>query len=45
MPSKGVGIRASNKPFSEYDRKPGDVMGHYWRIPTAHGRELRTVQH
>ena len=29
--------------MSEYDRKPGDVMGHYWRIPTAHGRELRTV--
>jgi hypothetical protein len=43
MPSKGVGIGASNRPFSEYERRPGDVMGHYWRIPAAHGRELRTV--
>jgi phage terminase large subunit GpA-like protein len=41
MPSKGVGVTAANKPFSEYDRHPGDMAGHYYRIPAAHGRELR----
>ena len=43
MPSKGQGITAGNKPMSEYERRPGDVQGHYYRIPAAHGRELRIV--
>ncbi|MEI8376801.1 MAG: terminase gpA endonuclease subunit, partial [Planctomycetota bacterium] len=43
MPSKGIGISAANKPMSEYERKPGDVQGHYWRIPATTGRELRIV--
>ena len=44
MPSKGVGIRAADKPFSEYRRKRADQNGFYWRIPSTHGtRELRTV--
>jgi phage terminase large subunit GpA-like protein len=44
MPSKGVGVGASHKAFSEYRRRPGDQAGHYWRIPTVRGtRELRTV--
>jgi hypothetical protein len=43
MPSKGQGITAGNKPMSEYERKPGEIVGHYWRVPPAHGRELRFV--
>ena len=43
MPSKGQGITAGNKPMSEYDRRPGEIVGHYWRVPPAHGRELRFV--
>jgi len=44
MPSKGFGVKAANKPFSEYQRHAGDRLGHYWRIPSVRGtRELRTV--
>jgi hypothetical protein len=44
MPSKGMGIRAANKPFSEYRHQPGDQAGHHWRIPSIRGtRELRGV--
>jgi hypothetical protein len=43
MPSKGIGVTAGSKPFSEYERRPGDVVGHYWRIPAAHGRGMRVV--
>ena len=31
--SKGVGIRAANKPMSTYKRKPGERHGHHWYIP------------
>jgi hypothetical protein len=45
IPSKGIGVTAGNKPFSEYERHPGDQIGHYWRIPAARTpRELRAVQ-
>jgi phage terminase large subunit GpA-like protein len=44
MPAKGVGIRAADKPFSEYHRKRGDQNGFHWRIPGVGGtRELRAV--
>ena len=33
MASKGVGIRAANKPMSTYKRKPGERHGHHWYIP------------
>ena len=40
-----MGITASNKPFDEYRRQPGQQIGHYWRIPSVHGtREMRYVQ-
>ena len=45
IPSKGIGVTAGNRPFSEYERKPGDQVGHYWRVPAARTpRELRAVQ-
>jgi hypothetical protein len=44
MPSKGIGVGASSKPFAEYKRRKGNLAGHYWRVPTVRGtRELRTV--
>jgi len=44
MPSRGVGITASNKPFEEYRHQPGQQIGHYWRIPSVRGtREMRYV--
>ena len=44
MPSLGDGIKAINKPFSEYEKRQGDRYGHYWRIPGAKGkRKLATI--
>jgi hypothetical protein len=44
MPSLGQGITAANKPISEYSRKRGDRIGHYWWVPSARRRRLlRTV--
>ena len=33
MASKGMGIRAANKPISSYRRKPGERHGHHWYVP------------
>ncbi|MFW6061191.1 MAG: terminase gpA endonuclease subunit [Planctomycetota bacterium] len=42
--SKGVGIRAGNKPMSTYRRRPGERHGHHWYIPnTSRSREHRHV--
>ena len=42
MLSKGVGIRAGNKPISTYQRRPGWTIGHHWYIPNVSGtREHR----
>ena len=38
MPSHGRYVGASSLPFSEYRRKPGDRLGHNWRIPNSAGR-------
>jgi phage terminase large subunit GpA-like protein len=35
MPSKGLGIRAGNKPMSTYRRKPGARHGHHWYVPNV----------
>jgi phage terminase large subunit GpA-like protein len=35
MPSKGVGIRAGQKPMSTYRRKPGERHGHHWYVPNV----------
>ena len=42
--TKGLPIRAANKPFSEYNQKPGDRAGHHWRIPAPRGRDVPVVQ-
>jgi len=44
LPSRGVGIGAAGKPFSDYKRLAGEQYGWHWRIPSVKGkRELRTV--
>jgi hypothetical protein len=43
MPSHGRFVGASSQPFSEYKRRPGDRIGHNWRIPSVHGK--RAIRH
>jgi len=43
MPSHGRFVGASSQPFSEYKRRPGDRVGHNWRIPSVQGK--RVVRH
>ncbi|MBS0208850.1 MAG: phage terminase large subunit family protein, partial [Planctomycetes bacterium] len=43
MPSHGRFVGASSQPFSEYKRKPGDRIGHNWRMPNVNGK--RSVRH
>lgn len=40
-PTKGMGLGPGNKPFHEYQKRPGDRVGHRWRIPAAQGRAVR----
>lgn len=42
MPTRGYGVKATQTPFNEYAKKPGERVGHYWRIPsTAKKRIIR----
>jgi hypothetical protein len=41
MPSRGEGIGASRLPISEYDRKRGDHIGHFWWIPKPGDRRAQ----
>ncbi|MBC8351450.1 MAG: phage terminase large subunit family protein [Planctomycetes bacterium] len=43
MPSHGRFVGASSQPFSEYKRRPGDRVGHNWRMPNVKGK--RAVRH
>jgi hypothetical protein len=35
MPSKGVGVRPSRRPFAAYTRKPGEVLANHWYGPNV----------
>lgn len=39
MPSHGHFWGASSIPMSEYKRKQGDRIGHYWRLPSVFGKQ------
>ncbi len=39
MLSKGIGIKAGNKPISTYKRKAGWRIGHNWYIPSVAGTQ------
>jgi hypothetical protein len=43
MPSHGRYVGASSKPFSEYERRPGELVGWNWRVPSA--KQDRPVRH
>jgi hypothetical protein len=44
MPSKGVGLRAANRPMSSYRRRAGEIHGHHWYVPNvSRTREFRHV--
>ncbi len=43
MPSHGRFVGASSQPFSEYRRRPGDRVGHNWRVPNVQGK--RAIRH
>jgi len=42
-PSHGKFVGAASIPFSDYKRKPGERVGHNWRIPNVRGK--RAVRH
>ena len=44
MPSRGVGVGAANKPFSEYARRPGEQLGGNWLVTAAAGMVLRVCR-
>lgn len=35
LPSKGVGIKAGNKPMAAYQRHPGEKYGWHWYMPNV----------
>jgi len=43
LPSHGLYVGASGRPFSEYKRKRGDRVGLNWRMPNVRGR--RSIRH
>ena len=44
-PSRGVGIGAKKKPFSEYRKTKGDQYGDHWRMPKrVQARKLRVIE-
>ena len=47
MPSKGVGIEATRKPFSEFERRPGQIISSYeWHIaPIRTKRHIRLMRY
>jgi len=42
--TKGVGIKAGNKPMIEWDRQPGEVIGDHWVRARPKKREHHVVQ-
>ena len=47
MPSKGVGINATMTPFSEFKRRPGEIISPYeWHIaPIKNKRQVRLLRY
>lgn len=37
-PSHGKYVGASSQPFTQYVKRPGDRVGHFWRMPNPKGR-------
>jgi len=43
MLSKGVGIRATRRPFAAYTKRPGETIGDHWYMPNV--RKTAQFQH
>jgi hypothetical protein len=43
MPCHGRFVGASSIPYSEYKRRPGEKLGHNWRLPSIQGK--RAIRH
>ena len=43
MPSHGRFVGASSLPFSDYQRRPGERLGHNWWLPNTRGK--RAIRH
>jgi energy-coupling factor transporter ATP-binding protein EcfA2 len=43
IPSKGMGVGPAQKPITEYEKKPGDQIGHHWFIKAATKRGARQI--
>jgi hypothetical protein len=43
QPSHGRYVGASSIPFDQYATRPGERVGHHWRVPVARGRAVRHV--
>jgi phage terminase large subunit GpA-like protein len=43
LPSHGRYVGAASLPFAEYTQRPGDRVGHNWRMPNVQGK--RAVRH
>ena len=43
LPSHGRYVGAASKPMNEYQKQPGDRIGHNWMIPNVRGK--RAVRH
>lgn len=43
MPAHGRYVGAASKPWSEYEKKPGEQLGFHWLVPSVSGR--RAVKH
>ena len=44
VPSKGIGVKAVGKLFSEYKKRRGDRAGDHWRMPVPLAGHLRQLQ-
>ncbi len=42
-PSHGKGVRAGDKPWSQYKRRTGETLGNHWRLPVVKG--TRSIRH
>ncbi|GIW81483.1 MAG: hypothetical protein KatS3mg105_3290 [Gemmatales bacterium] len=41
MPAHGRYVGAASKPWSEYQKKPGEQLGHHWLISSASGKRAK----
>jgi hypothetical protein len=44
-PTKGVGLTAASRPFTEYKPEPGTTIGHHWRQAKAPKIQLMTINY